>query len=76
MPLEQSQCHTPHIGVVAFLPEACADGCTLLLDDGALVGNGLRSAHVPNELLHYNCLAHVESWGRDAWRTRSHCGGL
>jgi hypothetical protein len=38
---------------VALLSEAGANGCTLLLHYGSLVGNRLRGSHIPNELLHY-----------------------
>jgi hypothetical protein len=49
----------PHIGVVALFPEACANGCALLLHDGPLIGNRLRGAHIPNELLHCHVLAYA-----------------
>jgi hypothetical protein len=39
------------IGVVALLAEAGTDGGALLLDDGALVGDGLCSADIADELL-------------------------
>lgn len=40
---------------MAFLPEACADGCTLLLYHGSLVCYCLCGSHIPNELLHCIC---------------------
>lgn len=43
----------PHIGIVAFLPEAGADCCTLFLDNGTLISNRLCSAHIANKLLHW-----------------------
>lgn len=43
--------HTPDLVIVAFLAEAGSYGCTLLLDDGALVGDCLCGADVANELL-------------------------
>jgi hypothetical protein len=39
------------IGVVALLAEAGADGGALLLDDGTLIGDGLCSADIADELL-------------------------
>jgi hypothetical protein len=39
------------IGVVALLAKAGTDGGALLLDDGALVGDGLCSADIADELL-------------------------
>jgi hypothetical protein len=69
--------HPPHVGVVAFLPEAGANGGALLLHDCALVGDCLGSAHIADELLH--CLALVLDLHRNhagPWRTRSHCAGL
>ena len=45
-------CNTPHVGIVALLPKTGADGSTLLLHHGALVGDGLGGTHIPDELLH------------------------
>lgn len=60
-----AHCNTPHVGVVALFPEAGADGRTLLLHDGALVGNRLCGSHIPNELLDWRSLACMHSWGRE-----------
>jgi hypothetical protein len=37
---------------VALFPKACANGGTLLLHYGALVGDGLGRANIADELLH------------------------
>ena len=42
----------PDLVVSGLFLEARADSCALLLDDGALVGDGLGGADVANELLH------------------------
>lgn len=62
----QIAANTPHVGVVALLPEAGANGGALLLDNGALVGDGLCGAHVANELLDWTPLACMHSWGQQS----------
>lgn len=62
--------HTPHARVVALLPKAGPDGGALLLDDSTFVGDGLGSAHITDELLHWPCLSFkVQAGGlRQAYR--------
>jgi hypothetical protein len=52
MPLGPRCRNTPHVGVVALFSEAGPNRGALLLHHGPLVGNCLRGADVPNELLH------------------------
>ena len=68
--------HTPHARVVALLPKAGPDGGALLLDDGTLVGDGLGSTHIADELLHWPCLSSRSKLGGGGRHTRSHGGGL
>lgn len=50
---------------MALLSEAGANGGALLLHHGSLVGNRLRGAHIPNELLHCTLLASAYTGTRD-----------
>jgi hypothetical protein len=47
----------PNVVISAFLPEACANSCALLLHDSTLIGDCFRCANVPNELLHYRVVS-------------------
>lgn len=42
----------PDVVVAALFPETCSYGSALLLDDGALVGNGLGRPNISDELLY------------------------
>lgn len=43
----------PHIVVVALFAKAGSNSGAFFLDDGTLVGNRLRGAHITDELFHY-----------------------
>lgn len=54
MSIDPFEGRIPDVVVVGFFAEAGSDGCALLLDHCALVGDGLCCADIANELLDCN----------------------
>jgi len=66
----------PDVRVSALFSEACPNSSTLFLHNSPLIGNGLRSAYVANELLYCQQSTGGSREGQ-LWRpTGAHVGGL